>query len=123
MGSCANAAEFLSSPLLWEPHVSDPTPSKTHPGRAHIDALSGPETLRSDVLNNALESRARLCFRALSLCLAALVLVLMSLSLHAVIATFVDVARVPSAESLRPMPVSLSADRQDPPEVLSAAQG
>lgn len=103
--------------------MPDLTPCDTHPGHAPIDALSGPEALRSGVLNEALESRARLCFRALSLCLAALVLVLISISLHTVIAAFVDIAKVPSTDTLRPMPASLAADLQPPPEVLPAAQG
>ncbi|ANH69475.1 hypothetical protein ABE85_21250 [Mitsuaria sp. 7] len=61
------------------------------------------------MLSDAVEARARLCFRALSLCLAALVLVMVAMSLHAVMGAFVEHARLPVLESPHAMPADLVA--------------
>lgn len=86
--------------------MSDLPPLSGLPPRQPVYTPAGPETPRTAVMSDAVEARARLCFRALSLCLAALVLVLVAMNLHAVMGAFVERARVTQAES----PHAIAAD-------------
>jgi hypothetical protein len=62
------------------------------------DALPGPvDTLEiptTSVRESVIEARARLCFRALAICLAAIVLIFVSMSLRIVTSAFVDASRI-----------------------------
>lgn len=52
---------------------------------AEIDALGPPDShAATKARNDNLDSRARLCFRALSLCLAGLILLLLAMCLYSV---------------------------------------
>lgn len=77
------------------------------PPRQPVYTPAGPETPGTAMLHDAVEARARLCFRALSLCLAAMVLVLVAMNLHAVMGAFVEGARITKLESPRAVPAAL----------------
>ena len=61
------------------------------PEPLRIDAIApATQAVETSLSNDAVDSRARLCFRSLALCLAALVLVLNALGLKSVVSEFVD---------------------------------
>lgn len=78
-----------------------PTPALT----SSVGSLS-PLT-QEDLARDATEARARLCFRTLSLCLAAFVLILVSASLHTVTVALVEGQRAMPVESLGVIPAEL----------------
>ncbi|OWQ46635.1 hypothetical protein CDL60_14340 [Roseateles noduli] len=82
--------------------------------RDEIDTTTGALAPDASLLNDTIESRARLCFRALSMGLATTVLMLIAMSLHAVTGTFVEHARILHAERPHAMP----ADMVDVDDVL-----
>lgn len=92
-------------PLKEPPVLDHPAPLESS-NRDKVDTTTGSPARDAAILNDTIESRARLCFRSLSMCLAALVLVLVAMNLHAVMGAFVERARVTQPES----PHAVAAD-------------
>ncbi|WP_377158386.1 hypothetical protein [Roseateles sp. UC29_93] len=83
-------------------------PSEHAPDRqGEAEAAITPEIPLLRVSDDSIEARARMCFRALSLCLAAMVLVLTTLGLHAVISGFVSDVHAGQYDAPHATPASL----------------
>ena len=99
-------------------------PSLDAVGRASDDDAQHAEAGdTSPVMNDVVDSRARLCFRALSLGLAAFVLLLLALSLSAVTGAFVEHARERPVEALHATPADLVTDVEAPSIPTSPTPG
>ena len=90
--------------------MSEPVSASDPGSRQSLDGLPGPQVHADPpphpIARDIVDSRARLCFRALALCLAAVVQVLISASLHAATMAFIDGHRARTSEGLHVLPVS-----------------
>lgn len=99
--------------------MTTPQTSAQPSERSDLEAVSGDLWPDREVRNDIIESRARLCFRALALALAAAALTLIAISLHAVTGAFIDRARVavtqPAPQTSRLLaPIAGSAAASEP---------
>lgn len=105
---------FRSASIHVELHMPE-LPALDAAGRASADRVQPAEAAdTSPVMHDVVDSRARLCFRALSLGLAAFVLLLLALSLSAVTGAFVEHARERPVEALHATPADLLTDVEAP---------
>lgn len=100
--------------------MSEPVSASDPGSRQSLDGLPGSQVHADPpphpIARDIVDSRARLCFRALALCLAAVVQVLISASLHAATMAFIDGHRARTSEGLHVLAAEFPAAGAAPSE-------
>lgn len=101
--------------------MSDPQSAASIPAQPVAELRHTDPSDEASIRQDAIDSRARLCFRAVSLCLAALVLSVIATGLLAVTIAFVDGAHVQPRDSPHPQRAALDQQNSVPGDLSTTS--